>query len=159
MSAPVVHITRTIAAPPHRVYRAWLDPQTLQQWMVAGDRHVERVEVDERVGGVHRTWQATPDGTPAGGFESEIVEMVPDERLVLRWGFAGPDRTAGPVYDSLLTVTLAAAGDDATVLTLVHERLDDLHTAMPEVAAKVEHGWNDALDRLEPALAAAAPTR
>jgi uncharacterized protein YndB with AHSA1/START domain len=158
MSAPVVRITRTIQAPPHRVYRAWLDPQILQQWFAAGGRHVERVEVDERPGGVHRTWQADADGTPAGGFESEIIELVPDERLVLRWGFVGPQRAAGPVYDSLLTVTLQSApGDDeATTLTLVHERLDDLHAALPEVAANVENGWNQALDRLQPALAASA---
>jgi uncharacterized protein YndB with AHSA1/START domain len=155
-AAPVVNITRTIPAPPHRVYRAWLDPEVLQQWMAAGDRHVARVEVDERVGGAHRTWWATDDGTSVGGFESEIVELVPDERLVFRWGFVGPERTAGPAFDSLLTVTLAPAGDDATTLTLVHERLDDLHVAMPEVAAKVRDGWDQALDRLQPALTAGA---
>ena len=93
-----------------------------------------------------------------GGFESEIVELVPDERLVFRWGFVGPERTAGPAFDSLLTVTLAPAAGDATTLTLVHERLDDFFTAMPDAAANVGNGWNQALDRLEPALAA-APAR
>jgi hypothetical protein len=35
----------------------------------------------------------------------------------------------GPVYDSLLTITLQAAKGNATTLTLVHERLDDLAAA------------------------------
>jgi uncharacterized protein YndB with AHSA1/START domain len=85
-----------------------------------------------------------------------VLELVPDERLLIRWGFAGPDRAAGPAYDSLLTVTLRAAADGGTVLTLVHERLGALAAAMPQVAANVGPGWESALGKLPAAVAQAA---
>jgi uncharacterized protein YndB with AHSA1/START domain len=147
-----VRLQRTIPAPPERVYRAWLEPELMRRWMFAGDRTVTRVEVDERQGGRWATWQAGPDGETAGGFECELLELEPPHRLVWRWGFAGPDRVAGPVFDSLLTVTLRGTGDGQTELTLVHERLEALAEAMPDVAAAVSTGWQEALDHLEVAL-------
>lgn len=144
--APTVRRTRRIPAPPREVYRAWLDPALLQRWMAPGF-DVVRAEVDARVGGHLRIWHSDA-GTDVGGFECEIVELVPDERLVFRWGFVGPERTAGPVYDSLLTITLHAAGANETELTLVHERLDGLGAALPDVAAKVDAGWRLVLEKL-----------
>ena len=143
---PVVRLERTMPAPPHEVYRAWLEPALLRQWMAPG-LEVKRAEVDARVGGRFRIWHADV-GTDVGGFECEIVELVPDQRLVFRWGFVGPERAAGPVYDSLLTITLGAAKGNATTLTLVHERLDDLAAAMPDAAANVGHGWALVLEKL-----------
>jgi uncharacterized protein YndB with AHSA1/START domain len=143
-----VRLHRTIAAPRDRVYRAWLDPDLLARWMAPGALDVTRAEVDERVGGHFRIWHAGPDGD-VGGFEAELLELVPGERIVFRWGFVGPDRLAGPTYDSLLTITLREAPDGATELTLVHERLDELAAALPDVADNVGRGWELALDKLE----------
>jgi uncharacterized protein YndB with AHSA1/START domain len=143
-----VRLQRTIAAPPDRVYRAWLDPDLLARWMAPGALDVTRAEVDERVGGRFRIWHAGREGD-VGGFEAELLELVPGERIVFRWGFVGPDRLAGSTYDSLLTITLREAGDGATELTLVHERLDELAAALPDVADNVGRGWELALDKLE----------
>ena len=143
-----VRLQRTIAAPRDRVYRAWLDPDLLARWMAPGALDVTRAEVDERVGGHFRIWHAGPEGD-VGGFEAELLELVPGERIVFRWGFVGPDRLAGPTYDSLLTITLREAPDGATELTLVHERLDELAAALPDVADNVGRGWEAALDKLE----------
>lgn len=144
--SPVVRLERTIPAPPDKVYRAWLDPDLLRRWLGPGGLEVTRAEVDERVGGRFRIWHA--DGaTDVGGFECELLELVPDRRIVYRWGFVGPQRTEGPTYDSLLTVTLREA-PEGTMLTLVHERLDDLAAALPQVADGVEPGWTSALDKL-----------
>jgi uncharacterized protein YndB with AHSA1/START domain len=88
------------------------------------------------------------DGTDADGFDAEILELVPNWRIVWRWGFAGPQRRNGPVYDSLLTVTLAEIPEGATALKLVHSRLDELAPAMPEVAQGVRPGWEDVLAKL-----------
>ena len=63
-------------------------------------------------------------------------------------GLVGPERTAGPTYDSLLTITLDKTPDGATTLTLVHEQLDSLHAAMPHVAENVGPGWEMVLDKL-----------
>ncbi len=149
---PVVRLQRTISASPHEVYQAWLDPELLRQWMAPG-LDVKRAEVDAREGGHFRIWH-TDHGSDVGGFESEIVELVPDERIVFRWGFAGPGRAA--VYDSLLRITLRAAKGNATVLTLVHERLGDLAAALPDVAQSVEVGWELVLEKLVLVLGAAS---
>jgi uncharacterized protein YndB with AHSA1/START domain len=154
MTNPIeVRLERTIAAPPERVYRAWLDPALLARWMAPGPFDLTRAEVDERVGGHYRIWH-TEHGADhsSGGFEAEIIELVPAQRVVFRWGFVGPERMDGPVYDSRLTVMFAPAPGDATLLTLVHERLGALATAMPEAAANVGAGWADVLTKLNAAL-------
>jgi uncharacterized protein YndB with AHSA1/START domain len=142
-----VRLQRTIPAPPDRVYRAWLDPDLIRRWLAPAGLEVTRAEVDERVGGHYRIWHADAHGG-VGGFDAEVLELVPNERIVWRWGFVGPDRLAGPTYDSLLTVTLRAAPDGSTELTLVHERLDDLREARPDIAEGVGPGWEMALDKL-----------
>lgn len=148
-----VQLERTIAARPERVYRAWLDPALLARWMAPGPFDLTRAEVDERVGGRYRIWHTEPGADhSSGGFEAEITELVPGQRLVFRWGFVGPDREHGPVYDSRLTVTFAPAPGDATLLTLRHDHLDDLAAALPEVAANVGAGWADVLAKLSAAL-------
>ena len=142
-----VRLERTISAQPHRVYRAWLDPELLRQWLAPGVLTAKRIEVDERVGGSFRVWHSHSD-SDVGGFDCEILELVPDRRIVFRWGFVGPDRTEGPVYDSRLTITLREAPGGSTLLTLVHERLDDLAAAKPDVADMVELGWAWVLEKL-----------
>jgi uncharacterized protein YndB with AHSA1/START domain len=148
---PRITLHRIIPATPHEVYRAWLEPDLLRRWLAPGELQVTRIEVDEREGGSFRVWQGT-DEVEAGGFEGEFLELVPDTRIVLRWGFVGPERTAGPVFDSVLSITLADALDGATFLTLVHEHLDALHDAMPQVFEQVEAGWKMVLDKLTAVL-------
>jgi uncharacterized protein YndB with AHSA1/START domain len=145
---PAVRVERTIPASPAQVYRAWLDPELLTRWMVPAAYTVTRAEVDERVGGHFRIWHADPSGTAAGGFDAELAELVPGERIVFRWGFVGPQRRDGAAFDSLLTVTLREAPDGGTALTLIHERLDDLAAALPGVARSVGPGWEDVLGKL-----------
>jgi uncharacterized protein YndB with AHSA1/START domain len=150
MTAPAPHVNlhRVIPAPRHAVYRAWLEPDLLRRWLAPGELQVTRIEVDERVGGHFRVWQGTDTGD-VGGFECEILELVPDTRLVFRWGFVGPQRSDGPMFDSVLSITLADALDGSTFLTLVHEKLEGLHDAMPHVSENVLAGWEMVLDELE----------
>jgi uncharacterized protein YndB with AHSA1/START domain len=144
-----IRLQRTIPAPPDRVYRAWLEPDLLRRWLAAGDMTVTRVEGDERVGGTYRVWQVDATGDDAGGFEWELVELVPAERIVFQWRFVGPDRGFDPAHDSRLTVSLREAPGGATELTLVHDRLDAFGAAMPEIIEYVGPGWGMALDNLE----------
>ncbi len=148
-----IKLERTIAAPVERVFKAWLDPRTLCKWLAPGDATVSDVQVDERVGGSFRLTQSR-DGDAIGGFDAEILELVPNERIVLKWGLLGPQGLDGPMYDSLLTVTFRRDGNGVTTLTLLHEHLDALRAAMPDVADQFENGWNDVLDKLSAALTA-----
>jgi uncharacterized protein YndB with AHSA1/START domain len=149
---PAVRVERTFAAPPERVYRAWLTPELLRLWLAPGHLEVMHVEVQERVGGRYRILQGYR-GEPGGGCEGEVLELVPNERIVLRWGWCGPERGAGPVYDSRLTITLRPTADGGTALALVHERLDALAAARPDVAPKVGYGWTITLAKLADTLA------
>ena len=146
-----IRLERTIPAPPQHGYRAWLDPALLRRWFSGTGLEVTRAEVDERVGGHHRVWQAGPDGD-AGGFESELLELVPGRRLVFRWGFVGPERVADPAHASRLTVELRDAPGGGTALTLVHERLAAIAEAMPGMLDRVHAGWVQALDKLAAAV-------
>jgi len=146
-SAATVRIERHIPAAPHWVYRAWLDPDVIRQWLAPGDLTVARVDVDEKRGGRYRVWQQDADAV-IGGFECEILELVADQLLRFRWGFAGPDMSSGPVFDSVLTITLEPASDGGTHLTLLHEKLDSLAAALPDVARNVGPGWNAVIDEL-----------
>lgn len=147
-----VRLTRTFGVPPEQVYRAWLDPAMIHRWFAPDTYTVTGAEVDERVGGRHSVRHAGPDGTDVGGFESELMELVPNERIVFRWGFVGPDHVPDPAHESLLTIDLQPTPDGGTELTLVHSRLDGLRSAMPEVADNVVVGWESALTNLTEVL-------
>jgi uncharacterized protein YndB with AHSA1/START domain len=142
-----VRLTRTIAAPPERVYRAWLDPDLLMRWLAPGSMSAPRAEVDERPGGRFAVWHADA-GEDVGGIECEILELVPNERLVLKHHFVGPEREADPGMESRLTVSFREV-EEGTELTLVHERLERLRDRMPHVADQVTAGWGSVLDKLE----------
>lgn len=143
----VVRLRRTIPATPEKVYRAWVDPDLLRRWLNPGELTTTRAEVDERVGGHYRIWQAGPEGE-VGGFEAEFLELVPGQRIVFKWTFVGPDRLADPAYDSILTITFRQTSGNATELTLIHERLESLYAAMPYIAENVGPGWENVLDKL-----------
>jgi len=154
--ATAVRVRRTIAAPPERVYRAWLDPELMVRWLAPAGFTVRKAEVDERAGGRLSIWHADGAGNDVGGSESEIVELVPGERIVLRWQFVGPDRTTHPAMATRLTVTFTPT-PHGTQLELTHDRLDrldGLRDRYPHIAEQVGPGWESALDALDAVVVA-----
>ena len=149
-----VELHRTIPAPPARVYRAWLDPELLVQWAAPVEYDAARVEVDERVGGHYRCWHVDAQGQDVGGFDCEILELVPDERIVLRWQFVGPDRRPLAEASSCLTIALRPVPPDACELSLVHDRVDGLERQLPGMTDAIRRGWSGTLIRLERAVRA-----
>jgi uncharacterized protein YndB with AHSA1/START domain len=147
-----VRIERVLPAAPERVYRAWLDPSTLASWSAPVTFQVARVEVDERVGGHYRCWHVNAEGEEMGGFEAEILELVPNQRIVFRWFFVYPDRVVDERTESRLIIELAHAAEGGTHLTLVHDNLDGLADADPYISENVRGGWSGTLDRLASAL-------
>jgi uncharacterized protein YndB with AHSA1/START domain len=144
---PAVYLERLIPASPAEVYDAWLSPEVLRLWLAPGSIEITNAEVDKRVGGHYRIWHSA-EGSSAGGFECEITEMISNQLIVFRWGFVGPARTNGPVYDSLLKIHLEEASEGVTRLILVHERLEELASALPQVAEQVKGGWESVLTKL-----------
>lgn len=134
-----VTLTRVIAAPRAKVYRAFLDPALLARWFCPDDMSVAVADVDERVGGVHRVELLDAQGGHHS-FDSVIRELVPDERIVLTFKFH-PE-----AEETLFTVTFRDAEAGGTELTLEHERIT---LAPPLDTRSVDSGWSQALRKLQ----------
>ena len=133
-----VALERVIRAPRPKVYRAFLDPSLLEQWMGPDGFSVTVATVDERVGGEHKVEMLDRDGDHHA-FDSTILELVPDERIVMSWRFAPG------AEDTLLTVTFRDAEGGGTDLRLEHERI----TLTPPLDSQsVDAGWSQTLAKL-----------
>ncbi|MGA8604979.1 MAG: SRPBCC domain-containing protein [Thermoplasmata archaeon] len=146
-----VRVERMMRAPPERVFRAFLDPDLIRQWIGPGDLEINRVTVDPRVGGRIVVFHSL-NGVSSGSFEGEFVKIVPNRELVYRWAFVGTEPEKGEFYDSLVTVTLHPVPGGMTRVNVIHEKLADLRRGAPEVFAQVVWGWNSAFDKMEKAL-------
>jgi uncharacterized protein YndB with AHSA1/START domain len=146
-----VWVRRVLSAPPPAVFAAWHDAELLQNWLVPRGLRVTRAEAYGRVGGWFRLWYADGEAD-VGGIEARFLAFEQNRRLVLRWGFCGPARIAGPIYESLLSVRIRSDGYDGTHVTLAHEGLEHLRAARPELAENVGRDWVHSLDQLESIL-------
>lgn len=125
-------ITRTLAFPVERVWRAVTDPVALAAWFWP-QRFAPTADVDLRVGGRYRI-----DGPAVGmAVSGEYVVVEAPGRLVFTWQWDGEST------ETLVTIDLTATGDGGTLLALRHERFPD-----GEAAQQHGQGWHDCLDRL-----------
>lgn len=126
-------LTRRIAAPPDRLFDAWLDPAMLAQFMrtCEGDT-VSKAETDPRVGGRYDIVMKTATAEiPHWGIYKQIERP---HRLVFTW--ESPHSLPG----SLVTLTFAKDGD-ATLVTLEHDRFKS-----DSARDGHEKGWGAILD-------------
>ena len=137
MAEPIiVQVERYIDAAPERVFDAWLDPDSVGQWLFATPHGVmEKIEIDPRVSGRFLIVERR-DGEPAEHF-GEYLEIDRPRRLVL--SFAAM-RDSG---FTKVTVTIVPQGDGSR-LTLVHE-MDPLWA---EYEDRTREGWTKILEGL-----------
>ena len=140
-------LSRYIKAPRERVYRALLDAEAVQRWMVPDSMtsHVHSFEPYE--GGTFRISLTYDAPTTAGKtsaqtdtFHGTFVKLVPDTEVVQVVEF----ETDNPAMQGEMTITYTFAdADDGTVLTGMHENLP------PGVSpADNELGWRMSTDKL-----------
>ena len=137
-----VNLDRVFAAPRSKVYRAWLDPNVLARWMGPDGFAVTLATVDERVGGRHEVELLDAEGAHHS-FTSVIEELVPDERIVLRFKFHWD------AEETLLRITLRDAEGGGTALHLEHEKITRTH---PLDETSVNEGWSQTLAKLQALL-------
>jgi uncharacterized protein YndB with AHSA1/START domain len=123
----VLTATVRIAAPPADVFRYFVDPLLMVQWIG------EWADLRPEPGGVFALDFAT---TPVRG---EYVEVDPPRRVVFTWGVAGKDSL--PPGSTTVEVVLTADGSD-TVVELFH------HDLPPAEFDNHGGGWTSMLDRL-----------
>ncbi len=151
-----VHIERVLPAPPDRVFRAFIDPDLMRQWVTPDDLDLDRIRIDARVGGRIEVWHSR-HGTRTGKFEGRFVTIDPPRELVYHWAFVGTEPEQGEYFDTLVTVRLRPVGVGATRITVVHERLAELAQGAPQIHRQLHSGWENCLGKLEWALRG-APT-
>lgn len=133
-----VRLHRVIAAPPEKVYRAFLDPDALARWLPP-DGFTARVHaLDARVGGSYRMSFTNFTTGKRHEFGGEYLELKPNERLRYSDRFDDP----GLPGELQVTVDLKAVSV-GTEITIVQEGVPD---AIPLEACYL--GWQDSLRHL-----------
>jgi uncharacterized protein YndB with AHSA1/START domain len=138
---------RQIAAPPSAVYRALLDAEAVQRWMVPDDMTSEIHEFDPRVGGRFRISLTYNDPDAAGKtaantdtFHGHFTRLEPDAEVAQVIEFESDD----PSMQGTMTVTYyLSRNDEGTLVVGVHQDLP------PGVDAEAnELGWTMSMDKL-----------
>lgn len=142
-----VRIERILQAPPDQVFRAFVEPELMRQWITPDDLTLDRIAVDARVDGRIEVWHSR-DGVSTGKFEGRFLKIDPPRELVYRWAFVGTEPEKGEYFDTLVRVRLQEWTNGQTQVTVIHERLDELYQGAPQIYRRLEAGWENCLDKL-----------
>lgn len=129
-------LKRTIAATADELFEAWLDADSLSQWMLPGDHRRNTVSVDARVGGAFEIIMHHQDGDKRHYGEYRGIER--NKKLVFTWL-----SDATQHKETLVTVEFHVAGN-GTEIVLTQERLPSHESAMAHT-----RGWTRGLELLE----------
>jgi uncharacterized protein YndB with AHSA1/START domain len=122
-------IRKLLSARREDVYDAWLDPESLAEWMRPNDGIRSTVEVDPRVGGAFRIVMRHSGGEY--DHRGEYLVLDRPSKIVFTWISDGTGQR-----ESIVTIELHARGDE-TELVLTHEGLPD-----GESARRHTEGWS-----------------
>lgn len=154
--------TRVLAASRRAVFTAWTDPEHLG-WFYNPDmpKPTTPIEVDLRVGGTWKQQMIVNEDLsyPTGGI---YLEIVPDERLVFRWGAVGgwPELDGGNEQDApVVTVQLNDLGTDTElVLTVQFPASLDVEEVQTLILGGTREGWRATIDRVNDSTALTSRT-
>ena len=107
--------SRVIAAPPERVYAAFIDPAALETWLPPMGMSARIEHFDARPGGSYRMVLTYQDASSAHGkatadsdiVEARFVDLVPGVRVVQAVDSVSDD----PQYAGTMIMTWEVAGD------------------------------------------------
>ncbi len=143
---PTITITRDFAAPPHRVFRAWTEPDLVTRWLGPDSTEMKLDSWDARTGGGYR-YAALVDGAEVARFYGSFHEVRPDERIV--WTFTWEGMPDGV---SMETMTFVDLGDGRTRLSTVAV-VDSLEARDAILSSGMEVGVYEGYAKLDALLA------
>jgi uncharacterized protein YndB with AHSA1/START domain len=129
---------RVFRAPPERVYRAFLDPDAMANWLPPHGFTGRVLEMDARVGGRYRMHFTHMGSGHSHAFGGSYLELVPGERIVHTDRFDDPNLPG----EMRTTVTLKAV-TVGTELSVVQEGIP---AVIPTEACYL--GWQESLQLL-----------
>lgn len=138
-----VVVTRHFAAPPEAVYRAHIDPQLIQKWMLGPEGWTMPVCINEAKPGGKMRYEWT--NGKGGGFclTGEFLELEPHNRIVHVERMYLPD----PTPDNQIETRFEPEGT-GTRMTM-RMTLPDAQTRAAMLATGMEQGMEASYARLE----------
>lgn len=127
-------VSGRIEKPVHEVFEAVADPSKLSGYFTTGGAK-GRLEAGAVV-----TWDFADF---PGAFPVHVVEVVPDSRIVLKWGAAEDDDPAG-AYETTVTMTFEQLDDGRTLVTITEEGWRENATGLKSCIGNTE-GWTGML--------------
>ena len=134
-----VVVRRTIPATADELFDAWLDPDSLAQWMHPGIAMRSTARVDARVSGAFEVVMHHPAGPLRHHGIYRDIER--NKKLVFTWVSDATHHT-----ETLVTVEFNAA-IDGTEIVVTHERIPDHEAGLSHT-----QGWTQALALLQDLL-------
>ena len=134
-----VRLHRVIATNPHKIYRAFTEPDAIASWLPPYGFVCTVHELDAKVGGQHKMSFKNFTTGRSHGFGGTYLELVPGERLVYTDTFDDPNLPG----QLRTTVTLK----QVSVGTEVHIQQEGIPDAIPTEGCYL--GWQDSLQKLE----------
>jgi uncharacterized protein YndB with AHSA1/START domain len=133
-----VKLHRVIAAPPERVYRAFIDPDAMAKWLPPHGFTGRVLEMNAKVGGIYRMQFTNLSNGQVHAFGGKYLELVPNERIVNTDVFDDPNLKG----EMRTTVTFKAV----SVGTEMHVEQSGIPAAIPVEGCYL--GWQDSLQLL-----------
>ena len=147
MPTHTIRLHRVLRAPPHRVYRAFLDPDAMAKWLPPNGFTGKVHAMDARVGGSYRMSFTNFSNGQSHSFGGEYLELVPDERI------RHTDRFDDPNLPGTMQVTVSLRRVSCgTELDVVQEGVPE---AIPTEACYL--GWQESLALLAKLVEAEIP--
>ena len=137
--APAFKVSGRIGKSVHEVFEAVVDPQRLSGYFTTGGAK-GRIETGATV-----TWDFHDF---PGAFPVHVIEVVPDSKIVLRWGAADGTPDQGGSYDTTVTMTFEALEDGRTLVTIGESGWRDNAAAVKASYGNCE-GWTGMLCALK----------
>jgi len=139
MPTSTVRIHRVFAAPPERVYRAFLDTAALAKWLPPNGFTGTVHQLDAVVGGKYRMSFTNFTNEASHSFGGEYLELVPNERIRYTGMFEDPNLPG--VMETTVSLRVVFCG---TEMNVVQEGIPEI---IPVEACYL--GWQESVASLK----------
>jgi uncharacterized protein YndB with AHSA1/START domain len=137
-------LSRIIDAPPHKVYRAWTEPELLKQWFAPAPFTTPVAELDVRPGGANLIVMRSADGTELPN-RGVYLEVVPNERLVFTDAYTEAWQPSGKPFMTVILTFEDEGGRTRYTARVRHWTVEDRET---HETMGFHQGWGQCADQL-----------